>query len=357
MAVMDAVVAYGPGDYRLAEVPVPEPGDAELLMEVKGCGICAGDIKCFDGGEMFWGGGLFPSYVKPPVVAGHEFYGKVVEIGDTLRGRTGLKAGDYITSEQIIPCGECRYCRAGKYWMCEAHNIRGFQKGVAEGGMAKYMKLGERDRIHLLPTAADDVKWTMTEPLACAIHVVQRAGVEFDDCVVLAGLGPIGLCILQLLKLKNPRRIIALDVMEDRLLLGRKFGADVLVNPQAEDAEKKVRELTEGYGCDIYINNSGSPKAVVQGLGMLRKLGRYVEFSVFTEKTSVDWSIIGDRKELDILGAHLSPYTFPAAIEFLNRGVVRVDEIITHTYPIKAFRTGFETARKKDGSLKVALIP
>lgn len=354
---MEAVVAYGPKDYRFEKVPVPGVDDDHLLMEVMGCGICAGDVKCFDGAEMFWGGEFFPPYVKSPVIPGHEFYGRIAEIGKRLQKTTGFQVGDYITSEQIIPCGMCRYCTSGRYWMCEVHNIRGFQREVAEGGMARYLKLGLRDRIHKLPALEPDPKWIMVEPLACAIHVVERANIGFNDVVVLAGLGPIGLCILQVIKLKNPKCIIALDINEWRLNLGSKFGADIVINPAAEDAVKKVKDVTGGYGCDIYINNSGSPKAVLQGLDMVRKLGTYVEFSVFTEPAKVDWSIIGDRKELDVLGAHLSPYTFPAAIDFINKGIVNVKDIVTHVYPLSKHKEAFELASGKEGCLKVALIP
>lgn len=354
---MEAVVAYGPKDYRLKRVPTPVINTNELLLEVKGCGICAGDVKCFQGTEMFWGGEFFPPYVKAPVIAGHEFYGQIARIGEQLEASTNLHAGDFITSEQIIPCGKCKYCMTGKYWMCEVHNIRGFQRDVAEGGMARYLKLSSLDRIHKLPTVEPDIKWTMVEPLACAIHVVERAKIGFNDVVVLAGLGPIGLCILQVCKLKNPKLIIALDIKCERLELGKKLGADMVLNPLEEDVIKKVKDITGGYGCDIYIDNTGSPKAVVQGLEMIRKLGTFVEFSVFSEPTKVDWSIIGDRKELNIYGVHLSPYTFPTAINFLDKNVVVVKDIITHTFKLSEHKKAFETAASKEGSLKVVLVP
>lgn len=354
---MKALKAYGPGDYRYDTTPLPETNQTNILMKICGCGICAGDTKCYDGGELFWGGEFLPQYVQPPVIPGHEFYGKIEWIGNKIADKTNFKKGDYITSEQIIPCGQCMYCKTGKYWMCEVHNIRGFIKDIADGGMAEYMKLGEDDLIHKLPISETDPKWTMVEPLACAIHVVERADPKFSDIVVLAGLGPIGLCILQVLKLKNPALIIALDIMDERLSFGEKYGADILINPSKEDAIEKVKKLTDGYGCDAYINNTGSPKAVVQGLDMVRKLGKFVEFSVFNEPTRADWSIIGDRKELDILGAHLSPYKYPQAIRFIENDMVDVGSLITHQYKLKDYKTAFEKAGEKSDNLKVVILP
>lgn len=120
---------------------------------------------------------------------------------------------------------------------------------------------------------------------------------------------------------------------------------------------QRVMELTEGYGCDIYIHNTGNPKGVIQGLQILRKLGTFVEFSVFTEPTTVDWSIIGDRKELDIYGAHLSPYTYPIAIDFLAKDLIKGDQIITHTFPLDQWEEAFDMAEQGTESIKVVLVP
>ena len=142
-----------------------------------------------------------------------------------------------------------------------------------------------------------------------------------------------------------------------RLELAKQLGADIVINPAEEDAVEKVKSLTGGYGCDVYVHNSGSPAGVIQGLKMLRKLGTFVEFSVFSAPTTVDWSIIGDRKELNVLGAHISPYTYPTAIRFLAEGIVDVDRIITHQLPLKDYMQGFKLAEEGNEAIKVALIP
>jgi threonine dehydrogenase-like Zn-dependent dehydrogenase len=118
-----------------------------------------------------------------------------------------------------------------------------------------------------------------------------------------------------------------------------------------------VLELTDGYGCDVYIEASGAGPAVPQGLQMIRKLGTFVEFSVHGGPVAVDWSIIGDAKELDIHGAHLGPYCYPKAIRYINDGIIAADQIVTHTLPLSEFADGIELVHEQAESLKVVLLP
>jgi len=354
---MKAVVAYKPGDYRLEEVDVPAINEDEVLLRVGGCGICAGDVKGYHGAPSFWGGDGQPAWIIAPFIPGHEFYGQVVAIGDQAREKYGLNLGDWVVSEQIIPCGKCRFCLEGSYWMCEVHHIYGFQGKVADGAFAEYVKLPSTARNYRLPDGFPLEVAPYVEPLACAIHAVERADIQFYDVVVIAGMGALGLGMLQAAKLKNPQMVIVLDVRDQRLELARKLGADLALNPAKEDVVKKIKELTDGYGCDVYIQASGHPNGVIQGLQAIRKMGRYVEFSVYNEPTTVDWSIIGDRKELDLRGAHLSPKAYPSAIRFLNSGEIKADEIITHRLPLDNFMEGFKLVEKGEESIKVVLIP
>jgi L-iditol 2-dehydrogenase len=145
-------------------------------------------------------------------------------------------------------------------------------------------------------------------------------------------------------------------MVPERLALAKRYGADVTIDPQRDDALAIVRGLTGGYGCDVYIEATGSPGGVTQGLDLIRKLGRYVEFSVFGKDTSVDWSIIGDRKELDVRGAHLGPYCYPIAIDLLSRGLVTSDGIVTHDYPLERWDEAIAMADSLD-SVKVLMKP
>jgi len=355
---MKSVVCHGPFDYRLEEIKTPEINEDEILVRVKACGICAGDVKSYRGAAMFWGGGVLPPWNDAPVTPGHEFIGEVVAIGDNAKKRWNLELGDMAIAEQIVACWECRYCREGSYWMCERQNIYGHQKVVADGGMAEYMKYNARSIVHKVPKTIPAKHAAMIEPLSCSVHTIERAGIGFGDVVVIAGLGPIGLCKLQLAKLKNPSLLIGIDLKPKRLELAKKLGADIVLNPNETDVVEEVKKLTGGYGCDVYVHNTGHPSGVLQGLQMIRKLGTFVEFSVFSAETSVDWSIIGDRKELDIKGAHISGRNgYRVAIEMLDKGKVLVEDIVTHEFSLDDFEEAFKTAEKGDESIKVILVP
>lgn len=352
---MRAVVLYGPGDYRLEEVPVPRAGKEEVVVKVIAAGICAGDVKCWKGAKMFWGDKDQKGYAIPPAIAGHEFVGEVVELGEGAGKKFGLEIGDLAISEQIVPCWKCRFCKSGKYWQCLVHDIYGFRKHL-NGAMAQYMKYPANSIIHKVPETIDKIQAVLIEPLSCSIHAVDRGDIKPGDTVVIAGCGTLGLGMVGAAKLKKPGKLIAIDIQEHRLEIARYIGADLTLNPEKEDVVKKVLDLTEGYGCDVYIEASGHPSGVIQGLKMIRRLGTFVEFSVFSEETSVDWTVIGDGKELNIHGSHLGPGTYPLAIDYINTGKIRVDKIITHKLPLEKFQEGFELVAKGEG-IKVVLVP
>jgi len=353
---MLAVVGYKPQDYHLEEVPMPKAGPEEVIIKVKRVGICASDIKCYQGADRFWKGPPTP-YVKPPFIPGHEFIGEVVELGSGASEKYNLKIGDKAISEQILPCWNCRFCLSGKYWMCEANYVYGFHGGIDDGGMAEYMKFPRGAINYKVPGDLPDEVAVMIEPLSCAIHAVQRANIELGDIVVIAGAGAIGLCMLQVAKLKNSGRLIMLDTKGKRLKIAQELGADAVINVAEENSVAKVKDLSDGYGCDVYIEASGYPQAVKQGLEMIRKLGSYVEFGVFGHKTTVDWSIIGDQKELNIRGSHLGPYCYPLAIEYLEKGLVKVDKIVTHVFSLREYKKAMNIASEGYDSIKVTLVP
>lgn len=350
---MKAVVAYAPGDYRLETVDVPQAGPGEIVIKVEACGICAGDIKAYGGAPSFWGDDTQPAYIKAPMIPGHEFIGHVVELGE---GVTDFAIGERVISEQIVPCWACRFCNRGQYWMCEKHDLYGFQNNV-NGAMAEYMKFTKEAINYKVPAEMPMEQAILIEPYACSLHAVQRAQIQLGDVVVLAGAGTLGLGMIGAAKKSGAGKLIVLDLFEDRLELAKKFGADLVLNPRTTDVVAEIKGMTDGYGCDIYIEATGHPKSVEQGLAMIRKLGRFVEFSVFKDPVTVDWSIISDRKELDVLGSHLGPYCYPLVIEGIADGSFPTEGVVTHKLPLQQFEEGFELVQQGTHSLKVVLIP
>jgi len=353
---MQAVVCYGPEDYRLEEVPVPRPGPGEVLVKVQAVGICASDLKCYYGAAKFWGDAYRDPYVETPVTPGHEFVGEVVALDAAAAARWGIGAGDRVTAEQIVPCGRCRYCIRGQYWMCGPHEIFGF-KLRTPGAMAEYMIYPEDARVHRMSPDPAPAHAAFVEPLSCALHAVERGGITFDDVVVVAGCGPIGLGMIAGAKAKNPRLVVALDAAAAKLAVAAECGADQVIDITEQDAVAAVKDLTNGDGADVYLEGTGHPSAVGQGLNLLRKLGTYVEYSVFGSDVSVDWSIISDDKELDVRGAHLGPHCWPAAVRMVESGRLPLDKICTHQLPLADFQRGLDLVAAGTESIKVSLIP
>lgn len=349
---MKALVAYSACDYRLEEnYPTPICGPDDIIIKTEGCGICAGDLKCQHGAAMFWGDETQPSWVEPPFIPGHEFVGIVAAIGENVKG---YEIGERLTADQIVPCGECRFCKDGHYWMCQPHEIFGFFSKF-NGGMAEYVKLPKEAVIHKVPKNMKLEDALLIEPYACSKHCVDRAQIGCEDIVVLSGAGTLGLGMVTYAKLRHPKKLIVLDMMDERLEKAKEFGADIVWNPSKVNVVEEIMKLTDGYGCDIYIEATGHPSSVVQGMQMIRKLGRFVEFSVFGSPTTLDWSIIGDRKELDVLGSHLSPYCFPFVIENIENGKLKTDGVVSKSFNIEDWKTAFEYATGKYGDFKVVL--
>jgi threonine dehydrogenase-like Zn-dependent dehydrogenase len=353
---MNAVRCLGPENYQLQEIPVPVPGPEEVLVKIDACGICASDVKCFTGTTMFWGDETHEGYVQTPVTPGHELIGTVVGLGEKAGELYGLKMGDRAISEQIVPCGKCRFCQRGQYWICANRDIYGFRR-YSQGGMAEYMLFPARSRNYLVPSDIPVKTAALIEPLSCSMHAVDRAHMEFGDVVVIAGAGTLGLGMTAAARLRNPGQIVVLDMDDGRLGIAKNLGADVTINPGKVNAIDEVKKMTDGYGCDVYIEATGIPAGVRQGLEMIRKGGNFVEFSVMASETSCDWTTIGDGKEITIYGSHLGPYCYPKVIDYLHRGLLKSEGIVTHELPLDRFLEGIEMVHDAKHAIKVLLRP
>ena len=346
---MKALVAYDKGNYRFEpNYPTPVCGPDDIIIKTEGCGICAGDLKCFHGNST-WGDATHKKWVRPPFIPGHEFLGHVVEKGEHV---TEYEIGDRIIAEQIVPCGKCRFCQSGKYWMCQPHATFGFQK-ENNGGMAEYVRYPKNARLYKVPESISLEQALLIEPYSCAKHAVDRAEITSADVVVISGAGTLGLGMITYASQFKPAKLIVLDMVEERLKKAREFGADMTINPGKENALDKIMNLTDDYGCDIYIEAAGHPSSVIQGLQMIRKLGTFVEFGVFAQSTTVDWTLIGDNKELNVLGAHLSPHCYPY-VEHIADGTLKTDGVVSFLFSLEEWEKAFEYASGKYGGFKTA---
>lgn len=350
---MRALVARGQGAYQLEQMPVPEISSQDILLRVEACGICAGDVKATHPVARFWGGDGMPGFCEPPFIPGHEIIGEIVAMGDEVDA--SFHIGDRIATEQIVPCGTCRYCRRGQYWLCMPHDVYGF-KNHLNGGMAEYVRLPKGSINYVIPKDLPMEKAVLIEPYACSLHGVRQANVQVHDVVVLAGAGTLGLGMIGALKLRNPKTLIVLDMIDARLSKALEFGADIVINPSKEDALARVMALTDGYGADVYLEVTGHPSAVQQGLDMIAKGGTFVEFSVMSGTSTNDWSIIGDTKEITIRGSQLSPYCYETAIQDIISGAMPTAGVVSHQFPLEQWAEGFRTAEGQD-AFKVVIVP
>ncbi len=347
------VVIYGKEDFRYEDVEIPDPGEDEVLVEIESCGICAADPKIYYGNAYF----AQAAYDNAPIVAGHEFMGRVVKLGPGAGETYGLKVGDRAIAENIVPCGKCYWCKRGQYNLCGPHAVFGIVG--YNGGWAKHMLYPKGSLVHNVP---ENVSWSdaaVIEPLACALYGVSRAKIQFGETVVVMGCGSIGMFMLQGVKLKNPAQVIAVDLDDHRLEIAKDLGADMTINPGKEDAIEKIKSVTEdGIGCDVVLEAAGSNKSVRAAIDMLRRGGRLMEFSVFAEDVSFDWSIISDIKELEIIGGHLGFNTYEPAINFMSRGLITSRGIASDPYPLEDFKNAIDISKgRKHGSIKVLMKP
>ena len=350
---MKALMVRGQGKYAIEEVPVPEVGPDDILLKVEACGICAGDVKATHPVARFWGGGGMPGYCEPPFIPGHEFVGIVAAKGAAVGDE--FSVGDRVVSEQIVPCGKCRWCREGKYWLCAPHDVYGY-KYYLNGGMAEYVRLPKGSRNYVVSRELPLEKAALIEPFSCSLHGVRQSRAGVDDVVVLAGAGTLGLGMVGPLKRRNPKKLIVLDRIDARLAKAAEFGADLVINPAKEDALARVMELTDGYGCDVYLEVTGHPDAVQQGLDLIAKGGTFVEFSVMGGPSTVDWSIIGDTKEITVRGSQLSPYCYEQTIADITAGTLPTDGVVTHRFPLDRWEEAFRVAESRE-AIKVILVP
>lgn len=175
--------------------------------------------------------------------------------------------------------------------------------------------------------------------------------------VVISGLGAIGVSMCNLANLKLPKLVIGLEIRDERAEMAKAYGADIVLNPTACNVAEEIMKLTDGLGCSVYVEASGSPRSAAQGLAVLCNHGRYVQMGVLSDLVSADWNTIGDGKELTIIGSHLSANVYPAVIRGIEKGLIKTDGLISHCYKLADWKKAYETAERNPQAVKVMLEP
>ncbi len=329
--------------FALEELPRPLPGLGEIILKVSAAGICAADRKIYSKHH--------PWQLPNPYFPGHEYVGEVVGLDEAAAEATGLALGDLATAEILVPCRNCWFCRRGLYTHCD-------HAGSCVGAWADYMRIPAGAITHKVPAHFAPEQGALIEPLACAVHAVNLAHIQFGDVVVVSGLGAIGMGALQAAKLKSPGLLVGLDVDEGLLALASRLGANLVLNPQKEDMGARLKALTEGRGPDIFIEASGSVSSARTGIEVLRKAGRLVLYGVYGQSATLDLNLISEFKELQVQGGHVSPNTYPAAIQFLDKGWVDWRAMVTQVFPLAQWEDAVNIKGQPGVvSIKTQLIP
>ena len=256
---MKAAVVYGENDIRIAEVPTPSPGPGEVLIKVKGSGVCATDIKIL-------GGSGLPKNL--PTILGHEVAGTVEALGE---GVSDLDIGQRVAVYPIAVCDECFFCNSGRHSLCPEQY--GLAHGV-DGGFAEYVLVP--NRIVRLNGIVDISQMpfdlaAMIEPVSCCISAAEQCGTKAGDNVVVIGCGVLGLLHIIVSKTLGAQ-VIALELNEQRLAKAEEVGADMTLKPEKANVVEEVRKLTK-VGADIVIAAVGLPKVIEKYLPLVRKGG------------------------------------------------------------------------------------
>ena len=329
--------------FEVREMDFGDLAPDQVLVRNMSAGICGTDVHIYHGEKG-------SAAVTPPVVLGHEYSGIVEAVGS---GVTTVRAGDHVTVDPNIYCGKCMPCKMGKKQNCEHL----FALGVnVNGGFAQYSLVPESQCFLLDPDLDFDVG-AMTEPLACALHGIDRAAIRPGQTVLVIGGGPIGLLMVQLARLAGASTVLLSEPVEIRRQIGTQVGADGTIDPIHEDVPRRIEEITGRKGVDVVIECVGRTFAVEQAFAAAGFGATVVLFSVpQVDATSPLPLFDVYSKELTVMGFFINPDTHQRAVNLLNSGRIEIKKLITHTYPL----TGVEDAvlmQMSNESIKVVVHP
>src|SRR5262245_3293071 len=340
--LMKVAVYYNNRDVRLQELPVPKIGAGELLLRTRASGICGSDL-------MEW-----YRIKKAPLVLGHEITGDVVEVGEGVKD---FRVGDRVFSSHHVPCGNCRYCKAGHQSVCELLRTTHFEPG----GFADYIRVPEIN-VELgtlrIPDSMTFDEGSFIEPLACVVRAQRFAGVGAGQTVLVIGSGISGLLHIQLARSRGAARIIATDISEYRLNAAKQFGADVVIHG-SEDVPAKLKEFNEGRAADRVICCAGALPAAQQATKSVDRGGTLLFFAPTAAGVDVPIPLFEFwRDEICVVTSYAgSGDDLKEALALIRDRQVRVADMVTHRLPLAETGRGFLLTASGQDSIKVIIDP
>ena len=352
---MKAALLYSPRTIRVEEREIPKLSANEVLLRVKAVGVCGSDVAYFRRGK---------ADVPPPMALGHEFTAEIVELGEFAEKLGLLHEGDRVVVEPVQSCGVCSPCKNAMPNLCVKMVVLGVN---VDGGFSEYCK-AFYNYVHPLPENVTYEEGAFTEPLACAVYGVRKMRISPGDFCVVVGPGPIGLMMVQYVKASGAGKVVLVGTRDYRLKMGMKLGADYTINVREKESEfyasdpvEKIFQLNDRKGADAVIVATGDREASQQALKIGGSRSRTVFFggAGYSPEDSISLNLWeGTLADKEIAFSWLSPFTFPAALKAISRGLVNVKPLITHTFPLEKTGEAIETAEKRLGNaIKVQVKP
>jgi L-iditol 2-dehydrogenase len=319
----------------ITDMPVPVIAADEVLVRVRACGICGSDIHGFDGST---------GRRIPPLVMGHEASGEITQVGS---GVADFREGDRVTFDSTVSCGKCDYCRRGQINLCDNRMVLGVSTGEyrRHGAFAEYVAVPARI-LYQLPPSLPFEHAALIEALSVAVHAVERKVPNPSDNVLVLGCGMIGLLVIQVLRDKGCRQIVAADLDASRRALAEKVGAT-----------RTLDGKDTAIGADVAFEVVGRADTVLASVRSVRKGGTVVLIGNLTPRVEIPLQEVVSR-ELSLLGSCASSGEYPRCIDLLARGAVDVTPLISATAPLDDGPAWFERLHKgESGLMKVILQP
>jgi L-iditol 2-dehydrogenase len=343
---LKAALYKGPNKIVIGEIPIPEPQENEIQVKVGSVGICGTDIHLYKGFK----GGSFT--IENDVVFGHEFGGIITKLGS--RVPSFFKLGQRVVVEPNIGCGYCKTCIAGHYVHCEnGQKVIGIHRN---GGFAEYTT-APHEKVFIIPDNFSLKAASVFEPFAICVYGIKRAPIIPGDTVAILGPGVAGLHFTMLSKACGASKVILAGTNPARLDLGKELGADLIINVKEKSLQDEVMKITDGKGADYVFESAGVQDTVSKVINITAPKGKICIYGVPIQPiNNVDFAEFLMR-DLTIVAAAGAQNTFAQAIKIVSSGIVDIERVITHSFPLEEIERAFEVTDKRlDGVAKSIIV-
>lgn len=329
---------------EIREIEVPVPKAEQVLIKLEYVGICGSDVHYLEHGKI----GNF--VVEGDFILGHECAGVVVQAGSSVKN---LKVGDKVALEPGITCGQCEFCKSGKYNLCP--DVEFLATPPYHGCLMDYIAF-PANMAFKLPENVSTKEGALVEPLAVGLHAATQGGVKLGDKVVILGAGCIGLVTLLACKAFGATEVTVVDVIGKRLEYAKKLGASHVINAREENALEKIAQLTGGMGADVVIETAGNELTIKQTAYAVKRGGKIVLVGL-APKDIIEFDFMQIMaKEAEIKSVFRYRNLYPAAIGAIADGKIDVSGIVTHEFEFEDSKKAFDFVIQNKNDVVKAVI-